>query len=159
MSSSPFNPTACAGRVALVTGGGSGIGLGIARRLGEHGTSLVLMGRREEFLKGAQTMLKKAGVQNVVWFSGDVRKEEDARAAVKLAVDTFGGLDTLVNCAAGNFLSLAEDLTLKGMRTVLDIDLLGTYNMSREAFPYLKASKRGSIINITATLHYQVGGY
>ena len=132
---------------------GSGIGLGIARRLGEHGASVVLMGRREDFLKNAQESLRKEGIK-CEYFAGDVRSEESAKAAVKFAVDKFGRLDTLVNSAAGNFLSLAEDLSTNAFKTVIDIDLIGTFNVTRQAFPALKASGNGVVINISATLHY-----
>lgn len=159
-SSSAFSPTACQGRTALITGGGSGIGFGIARSLGQHGASVVIMGRREQVLVAAKQALHKEGVQNVAYFVGDVRLEKDAQAATKLCQSSFGGLDILINCAAGNFLSLAEDLTVKGLRTVLDIDLIGTFNMSREALPYLKQSKfGGSVINISATLHLSATWY
>lgn len=150
MSSSPFKVDACKGRVALITGGGSGIGLGIARRLGEHGAKLVIMGRREEFLKNAQKELQASGIE-VEIFAGDVRTEESAKQAVELAVSKFGRLDTLVNCAAGNFLSLAEEISTKGFRTVVEIDLIGTFNMCRWAFPALKASGTGSIGKCTYT--------
>jgi peroxisomal 2,4-dienoyl-CoA reductase len=150
---SPFKPDCLSGRVAITTGGGSGIGLGIATCLGEHGCKLVLMGRREAFLLDAKKVLQGKGIQ-VEIFAGDVRSEKDAQQAVKFAVEKFGRLDVLVNCAAGNFLSLAEDLTVKGFTTVLEIDTIGTFNMCRQAFPALRDSGNGVIINISATLHY-----
>lgn len=159
-SSSVFSATACSSRTALVTGGGSGIGLGIARRLAEHGASVVIMGRREDVLKAAYQQVHNAGYKNFAYIVGDVRSEQDAQAAAKLCVTKFGSLDILINCAAGNFLSLAEDLSIKGLKTVLDIDLVGTFNMCKEALPYLKQSKvGGSIVNISATLHYQATWY
>ena len=176
-TSSVFKSDACKSRVALVTGGGSGIGLGISRRLGQHGASLVLFGRREEFLKNAQTTLRNEGI-NVEIFAGDVRSEESAKQAVEFTIKKFGKLDTVINCAAGNFLSLAENLSTKGFRTVVEIDLIGSFNICRASFEALKASGNGSIsklsysfrvflinllkknlVNITATFHYSAEWY
>lgn len=97
----------------------------------------------------------------------DVRKNEDCIRTVEAVVAKFGQLDILVNCAAGNFLAATEDLSANAFKTVLDIDTVGTFQMCRAAFPYLKKSgveaaskssidQRGngaSIINISATLH------
>jgi len=139
-------------------GGGSGIGLGIATRLGLHGTKVVIMGRRKDFLERAAVALRQQGI-TIATFAGDVRSEDDARKAVGLAVREFGKLDTLVNCAAGNFLSLAENLTTKGFTTVMEIDAIGTFNMCRQSLDALRDSKQGVIINISATLHYSTTWY
>ncbi|GFH33288.1 peroxisomal 2,4-dienoyl-CoA reductase, partial [Haematococcus lacustris] len=69
-------------------------------------------------------------------------------------VQQLGGLDVLVNCAAGNFLATAEELTPNGFRTVMEIDTVGTFTMSRAAFKALKAAPAPCVINISATLHY-----
>jgi peroxisomal 2,4-dienoyl-CoA reductase len=83
-----------------------------------------------------------------------VRNFEDCERAVATAVELFGGLDTVVNAAAGNFLAAAEELRPKGYRTVMEIDAIGTFNTSRAAFEALRASGRGVVVNISATLHY-----
>ena len=85
---------------------------------------------------------------------GDVRRYEDCERMAGEAVTRFGRLDILVNCAAGNFLSPAEQLSSNGFRTVMEIDSLGTFNTSRAAFEALKASGDAVIINISMTLHY-----
>jgi peroxisomal 2,4-dienoyl-CoA reductase len=138
--------------------GGSGIGFEIARQLGLHGASVVIMGRRMEFLEKAVDGMKADGIK-AGCCAGDVRSEEDCKNAVDTAVRLFGKLDTLVNSAAGNFLAAAEELKPKGFRTVIDIDLIGVYNMSKAAFEPLKQSGQGSIINISATLHYGATWY
>jgi len=150
-----FREDALAGRVALVTGGGSGIGFEVARQFGLHGSAgVVLVGRRPEFLQQASALLAGEGIK-VATAAGDVRKPEDCETAVKVAVETFGGLDILVNAAAGNFLAAAEEISSKGFKTVMDIDTLGTFNMCRSAFEPLKSSRFGGVVvSITATLHY-----
>lgn len=110
------------------------------------------MGRREAFLSDACDVLRKDNIK-CTFVAGDVRKEDSAENACRATVDAFGSLDVLVNSAAGNFIAPAEDLSLNGFKTVMDIDVNGVFNMSRSAFPFLKASK-GSIINISAVLHF-----
>lgn len=151
---SPFLKNILEDRVALVTGGGSGIGFEVARQLGLHGAKVVIMGRRGPFLEKAVNLLKQDSIE-ATWFQGDVRQPEDAENAVQKAVNTFGSLSILVNAAAGNFLVTAEDLSTKGFKTVMDIDTVGSFNMSRSAFPELKAAAGGGVVvNISATLHY-----
>jgi peroxisomal 2,4-dienoyl-CoA reductase len=97
---SPFKADCLTGRVALITGGTSGIGLEIARQLGAHGARLVLMGRRVDALNAAVETLQKEGLQ-CVGFSGDVRKLADCQRLVQETISTYGALDVLVNSAAG----------------------------------------------------------
>ncbi len=153
-SESPFRLDLLRGKTALITGGGSGICYGIAEALGRHGSNLVLMGRRIEVLNEAKAKLEKLGVK-VECFAGDVRDYASAEKAVATARDTFGSLDILVNGAAGNFLCPTDKLSTNGFKTVIDIDLMGTFNLSRAAFEALKSAKTGVILNISATLHYQ----
>eukprot|EP00850_Spirogloea_muscicola_P013265 SM000089S23821 [mRNA] locus=s89:271020:273343:+ [translate_table: standard] len=163
---SPFRATVLAGRAALITGGGSGIGLEIARQFGRHGARLALMGRREPVLKDAAELLRADGTE-AIWVQGDVRSKDDAARAVERAVAAFGRLDILVNGAAGNFLAPAEDLSANGFRTVLDIDTVGTFTMSLAARPHLSRGAPGResepdgglIINISATLQYTAAWY
>ncbi len=94
-----------------------------------HGAkAVVLMARQKDKLDNVCRELGAHGT--AVGVSGDVRKAEDCKAAVAMAVTQFGGLDILVNGAAGNFLASADKLTTNGVRTVLEIDTLGTFNMS-----------------------------
>lgn len=166
MESSPFKGDVMKGKVALLTGGGSGIGFEIATQFGKHGASVALMGRRKNVLDAAASALRSLGIP-AVGFEGDVRKQEDARRVVEATVKHFGRLDILVNAAAGNFLVSAEDLSPNGFKTVMDIDSVGTFAMCREALPYIKKGGEGRegstggglILNISVTFHYTATWY
>lgn len=162
---SPFRETVLEGKVALITGGGSGICFEIATQFGLHGARVAIMGRRQLVLDAAVASFRSLGIQ-AVGIQGDVRKQEDATRAVETTVKEFGRLDILINGAAGNFLVAAEDLSPNGFKTVMDIDVLGTFTMSHAAVKYLKQggqgkgpSEGGAILNISATLHYTATWY
>jgi NAD(P)-dependent dehydrogenase (short-subunit alcohol dehydrogenase family) len=137
------------GRVALITGGGSGIGAGIARTLARQGAKVGLLGRKVEKLDAVKAAIEAAG-GSALSVPADVREAEAVAAAVARVVDAFGGLDILVCSAAGNFLAPAAALSGHGFRAVVDIDLCGTFNASRAAFAAL-AERKGCIVNISAT--------
>lgn len=150
---SPFKQGLLKGKVALVTGGTSGIGLEIATQMGLHGASVVVTGRRQAVLDDACAAMSAKGIK-VLGLQGDVRQQESCEGWVKQITSHLGRLDILVNCAAGNFLATAEELTPNGFRTVMEIDTIGTFTMSRAAYPALKASGDACVINISATLQY-----
>jgi peroxisomal 2,4-dienoyl-CoA reductase len=140
------------GRVSFVTGGGTGITGGVARALAEAGSSVVLVSRSMEHLEPAAERIRAAG-GDALAVTADVRNMEEVERAVAASIERFGKLDIVVNGAAGNFLCPAEQLSPNGFGTVVDIDLKGTFNVSRAAFAELKKT-RGQILNISATLHY-----
>jgi len=154
---SVFKKDILAGKVALISGGGTGINFGIAKALGQHGAKIALMGRRKEVLDKATAELSKEGISSI-GVRGDVRNYADCQKVVAEVVAKFGKLDILVNGAAGNFLALAEDLSPNGFKTVMEIDTLGTFHMSKASFGPLK-EHGGVIINISATLHYTASRY
>ncbi len=146
------------GRVALVTGGGTGITGGVARALAEAGANVALVSRKIENLQPAEAAINdaRAGNENrgeAFAIAADVREYEKIAEAVQATVVKFGKIDIVVNGAAGNFLCKAEDLSPNGFGTVVDIDLKGTFNVCRAAFSQLKENK-GHVLNISATLHY-----
>jgi len=152
MSASPFKNDILKGQVCLITGGGTGINFGIGQILGNHGAKLAIIGRRTNVLEEACQKFKKEGIE-AVGFQGDVRDAKSCEKVVESVIKHYGRLDLLINGAAGNFLCAAQDLSANAFQTVIGIDLLGTFNMSKAAFNALCESK-GSIINISATLHY-----
>jgi 2,4-dienoyl-CoA reductase [(3E)-enoyl-CoA-producing], peroxisomal len=139
-------------RVALVTGGGTGITGGVARALAEAGARVALVSRSMEHLETAAAKIGEAGGEAFA-FAADVRDFAQVERAVAATVERFGSIDIVVNGAAGNFLCPAEQLSPNGFGTVVDIDLKGTFNVCRASFEELK-KRRGQILNISATLHY-----
>jgi peroxisomal 2,4-dienoyl-CoA reductase len=151
---SPFRADLLAGKVALVTGGGSGICHGITRALLAHGADAAIVGRNAERLGAAATELAAATGRACLAAPADVREPAAVEAAVAATLARFGHLDVLVNGAAGNFLAPAAQLSYNGFRTVMAIDALGTYNVSRACFDRALRDHGGCIINVSATLHY-----
>ena len=134
---SPFRPDLLAGRVALVTGGGTGLGFAMAEAAAAHGADVAICSRNREHLEPAARALGKHG-RRVLWRTCDVRKPEEVQAVMEAVRDELGGLDLLVNNAAGNFLVRAEELSPNGWRAVLGIVLDGAFHCARAAFPLLK---------------------
>ena len=149
------------GRVAFVTGGGTGITGGVARALAEAGANVALVSRSIEHLEPAAKSINdmRAGAPappasgEAFAVPADVRNPEELQRAIEATVERFGKIDIVVNGAAGNFLCKAEELSPNGFGTVVDIDLKGTFNVCRAAFDQLKQNQ-GLILNISATLHY-----
>ncbi len=154
---SVFRADVLKGRVALVTGGGTGICKGIARNFSQYGANVVITSRKLENLEKAAEEIEAAGGKCVP-VQADVRKPEEVERAVAVALERFGKLDTVVNGAAGNFLCPASQLSYNAFRTVMEIDTIGTFNVTKAAFEALsKAGAEGQdplVLNITATLHY-----
>jgi NAD(P)-dependent dehydrogenase (short-subunit alcohol dehydrogenase family) len=133
------------GRVALISGGGTGIGFGIARTLGLLGARISIMSRKADVLESAVSKLQAQGI-DTMYATADVRHLEQVQAAVDSTVERFGSLDILVNNAAGLFHCPAEELTANGWKVLVEIDLNGTFFCCRGAFAALKRSKFGGRI-------------
>jgi NAD(P)-dependent dehydrogenase (short-subunit alcohol dehydrogenase family) len=137
-------------RVAVITGGGTGIGLAIATRLGSLGARIAIASRNAEHLERGCASLREHGIDALA-VQLDVRNPEQVDEMVERTVKHFGGLDILVNNAAGNFISRAEDLSPNGWNAVIGIVLNGTFYCSRAVGQYLIARQRGgTIVNILA---------
>ncbi|MEM1348644.1 MAG: SDR family oxidoreductase [Myxococcota bacterium] len=146
---SVFRQDLLKGKVALITGGGSGINFGIAKAFVEHGAKVSLVSRTQEKVDAAAESLSP-GMVDAKGFSADVRDTEALSKAVEKTAEAFGGIDILVNGAAGNFLSPAATLSPNGFKSVMDIDTLGTFNASKLCFELL-AKHGGVILNVSAT--------
>jgi len=139
-----------AGKTVFVTGGGSGINLGIARTFAGLGADIGICGRSQERLDAAAAGLREIGAK-VSATSADVRMPDQLQSAMNASRDALGDIDVLICGAAGNFLVKGENLSFNGFKTVVDIDLVGSFNASRIAFDQLKRT-RGSILFVTAPM-------
>ena len=141
-----------AGKTVFVTGGGSGINLGIAKNFAAVGANVAICGRTQERLDGAAKELEALGAR-VFTKVADVRQPQAVQEAIDGTRQALGPIDVLVCGAAGNFLCRAEDMSPNGFKTVIDIDLIGSFNASRAAFNQLKETK-GIILYISAGMAY-----
>ncbi|ORZ35304.1 hypothetical protein BCR44DRAFT_116691 [Catenaria anguillulae PL171] len=141
------------GKVAFVTGGGSGICKGMTEALMRHGCDAVIVSRTQSKLDAAAKELEAATGRTCLPVAADVRNPQEVIAAVDKAMAKFGRIDILVAGAAGNFLAPAEHLSYRAFSSVIDIDLKGTFNTIKACIEPLKQSK-GCVINVTATLQY-----
>ena len=136
------------GRVVFVAGGTSGINLGIAEAFAEAGAKLAVLSRSQQRVDEAKRQLQSFGGE-VVGYSADVRDVDAMSTALKAAHDALGDIDILISGAAGNFPSPALGMSANGFKAVVDIDLLGTFNVLRTAHVFLR--KPGAVIvNISA---------
>lgn len=149
-----FRQDVLKGKVAFVTGGGSGICKAITERLMAHGADAVIASRSQERLDVASRELAEKTGQACLGVACDVRDPSTVEAALDAALERFGRVDIVVNGAAGNFLAPAASLSYNGFRTVVEIDTLGTFNVSKAAFHKHLRDHGGVILNISATLHY-----
>lgn len=151
---SVFRPGLFDGQVALVTGGGSGIGRGIADLLAALGAHVVLASRKLERVEAAAAEIIAAGGRASA-YAVDVRDADLVRRLVADVTDAHGRIDLLVNNAAGNFYAPSETLSENAWKSVIEIDLYGTFFCSQAVLPVMKAQGGGSIVNISMTLHYR----
>jgi 2-deoxy-D-gluconate 3-dehydrogenase len=135
------------GRVAIVTGGNGGIGLGMARGLAQAGAAVVLAGRNADKSTGAVKELETLGAKAAM-VKVDVTSEASCREMVRTAVDRFGRLDILVNNAGTNIRKQPQEYTLDEYRTVLDTNLTSAFVCSQAAYPHMVRAGGGKIINI-----------
>jgi peroxisomal 2,4-dienoyl-CoA reductase len=154
MTTSPFRPDLLAGKVAFITGGGSGICRGIAAAMLAHGASAAILGRKADRLTEAAREMEQTSGRPCLAIPCDVRDPAQVQAAMASTLERFGRLDIVVNGAAGNFLAPAAQLSPNGFKTVMDIDANGTFNVCRAAFDAWMRDHGGVILNVSATLHY-----
>ncbi|XP_075175499.1 peroxisomal 2,4-dienoyl-CoA reductase [(3E)-enoyl-CoA-producing] isoform X2 [Anomaloglossus baeobatrachus] len=150
-----YSPTLLQGRVAFITGGGSGIGFRIAEIFMRHGCDTIIVSRNIQRVTEAAEKLRGATGRHCLPLTADVRQPQTLTDAVEEALRTFSRIDILVNNAAGNFLCPASSLSCNAFKNVLDIDTMGTFNASKILYERYFRDHGGVILNITATLSYK----
>mgnify|MGYP002777214646 CR=1 FL=1 len=140
------------GKTVFITGGSSGINLGIAEGFARHGARLAINGRDPAKLEAAVAHLRSFGGE-VEGYAADVRDYAAVNAAIGACVARFGAIDVLICGAAGNFPAPAANLSSNGFKAVVDIDLIGTFHAARAAFEHLR-KPGASVINISAPQAY-----
>lgn len=153
-NSSIFRDDLLRGQVALITGGGSGIGLGISELLASLGMHVVIASRKPEHFDAARDRILATG-GSVSSIALDVRDVERVREVVDEVSNTHGRLDLLVNNAAGNFYAPSATLSPNAWKAVVEIDLYGTFHCSQAVYPVMKAQGGGRIVSTSMTLHYR----
>ncbi|MBK8497462.1 MAG: SDR family oxidoreductase [Flavobacteriales bacterium] len=160
LAKSMMRDGALEGMVVVITGGGTGLGRGMAEQCLRLGARVVITSRKQEALaKAAQEMTIGGG--EVMTQVCDVREPEQVEALRDAVIDRFGQCDALINNAAGNFISPTERLSSKAFKTVIDIVLMGTVNCTLTFGKdwIKKGEKDKSILNIVTTYAYTGSGY
>jgi citronellol/citronellal dehydrogenase len=146
------------GTVALVTGGGTGLGRATALELARCGANVTIAGRRTEVLEQAAAEIGEIS-RPADWVGGDVRTRQGAETLVRSVLERHGRLDLLVNNAGGQYFTPAELIAVKGWRAVWRLNVEGMLNMSEAAFELaLGPGGGGSIVNVTLSPHHGMPG-
>jgi citronellol/citronellal dehydrogenase len=155
MPSRIFAPGLLQGQVAVVTGGGSGLGRATAQELSALGATVVVAGRRLEPLEGTAALCEGT-CEAVVC---DIREEDQVTAFVDGVLERHGRIDTLVNNAGGQYMTPAEDISAKGFETVVRLNLIGTWFMTHAvATKAMIPREGGKIISVTLSPHHGLPG-
>jgi citronellol/citronellal dehydrogenase len=154
-----FAPGLLSGQVALVTGGGTGLGKATALELARCGAAVTIVGRRAEMLEAAVAQAAEEDAGEIEWASGDVRDRDDAQRLIEAVLERHGQLDVLVNNAGGQYFTPAELIAAKGWRAVWRLNVDGMLNMAETAFEIaLRPGRGGTIVNVTLSPHHGMPG-
>lgn len=151
-----FAPGLFEGRVALVTGGGSGIGRATALAFADLGASVVLAGRRPEPLEETATMATGRGVEALA-VPTNIRATDEVDALRDAAYERFGKVDFVVNNAGGQFPALPSQISDNGWRSVVDLNLNGTWNVVSRFMGPMTEAGFGSIVNVVHIFSFNRG--
>jgi citronellol/citronellal dehydrogenase len=150
-----FAPGLLNGRVALVTGGGTGLGKATALELARCGAAVTIVGRRAEVLEDAAAEIGA----RADWIAGDIREREEAERLVASVLERHGRLDLLVNNAGGQYFTPAEGIAAKGWRAVWRLNVDGMLNMAEAAHERaMEPAGAGTIVNVTLSPHHGMPG-
>jgi 3-oxoacyl-[acyl-carrier protein] reductase len=138
------------GKVAIVTGGSRGIGLGVARRLVAEGVKVAVTGKSDAHLNAARPLIEGAGPGSVETLQADVRFYDQVQRSIAATVARFGGLDILINNAGVGIFTNVADMTPQQWAEVIDTNLTGVFYACQAAIPEMRRRGGGFIINISS---------
>jgi NAD(P)-dependent dehydrogenase (short-subunit alcohol dehydrogenase family) len=153
---SVFAPGLFAGRTALVTGGGRGIGKQIALAFAGAGADVVIASRNRDNLDPAAAEIEELG-GGCLALETNIRETEQVDALVRQAIERFGKIDILINNAGGQFPARPSEISDRGWRAVVDLNLNGTWNMCSRVGPHMIERKSGAVVNIVHIYSYERG--
>lgn len=151
-----FAPNLFRGQTALVTGGGRGIGRAIALGFAKYGANLVIAGRNAERLAAAQGEIESLGVSCLA-VPTNIREVDQVERLVAAARERFGAIDFLINNAGGQFPARPHDISDRGWRAVVDLNLNGTWNMISRVAPHMLERRQGAVVNIVHIYSFERG--
>lgn len=141
------------GKVIVVTGGGTGIGLACCQEFAKQGAAVVVSGRRQEVIDKAAADIEASGGKAKA-IAGDAGRAEDAARLIQGTIDAFGRIDVLFNCAGQELVASVLNTTEEQWDRVMDTNLKGIYLLSREALPHMIKQGSGNIINVASQLAF-----
>ena len=147
MSNTIFRTNLFENKVALITGGGTGIGLRIAKELGQLGANVIVASRKMKKLEAGIEALKAEGIEAMA-IGCNIRDEESIKSCVAQAIEEFGRIDILINNGGGQFPSPAEMINRKGWHAVVETNLTGTFFLTQEVYNLSMSGNGGSVVNI-----------
>lgn len=153
-----FAPDLLKDQVALVTGGGTGMGRATALEMAQSGAKIVVLGRRPEPIEDCAKTIRDAGGEAIA-ISGDIRQPEQIEAAMARIRQEFGKLNILVNNAGGQFVTPARELNNKGFETVIRNNLIGSWQMTKAVAEHFMFENGGSIVFVTACVRSGLSGF
>jgi citronellol/citronellal dehydrogenase len=153
-----FAPDLLNGQVALVTGGGTGMGRATAIEMARCGADVVVLGRRAEPIEDCAKLIRQLG-RKAVAIPTDIRLPDQIDAAMHRVKDEFGRLDILVNNAGGQFVTPARELNNKGFETVIRNNLIGSWQMTKAVADHFMLEHGGSIVFVTACVRSGLSGF
>ncbi len=139
-------------RVAIVTGGSKGLGQAIAAALASAGAKVMLVNRKTADGIAAANIIAEQHGTKAISYGADITSEKQTTAMARVALDAFGRIDILVNCAGINIRGPIDELTFDDFRKVLDVNVNGSWLCAKAVVPHMKERRGGKIINVASTL-------